>query len=147
MDVRYLHLKADGSLPQIQIAKPFMAIIVGATAVSSDWRDEVSRWLVKNGCLYVLAWGIDCSAWDDSVDHASLEVFDFGEIPEKSLVMTTWHDDESLKDVFSFAQHAAHHPTENIETAVIVDIHERARSATLLGDFAAAAEPAVRRSE
>jgi hypothetical protein len=55
----------------------------------------------------MLAWGLDCSSWDDSVDLANLQAFDFGDIPDHEHVMTTWHDEESLAEVFQFAkQHA-----------------------------------------
>jgi hypothetical protein len=55
----------------------------------------------------MLAWGRDCSSWDDSVDLANLQAFDFGDIPPNEFVMTTWHEEDSLAEVFQFAkQHA-----------------------------------------
>ena len=69
----------------------------------ADWQDEVSRWLVDSGCLYMMAWGPRCSSWDDSVDWANIGSFGDEEIPDAAFVMTTWHDDEPLDEVFWFA--------------------------------------------
>jgi hypothetical protein len=43
------------------------------------------------GCLYMMAWGIDCSIRDDAVDWANISDFDFKPIPPERFVMTTWH--------------------------------------------------------
>ena len=70
--------------------------------VNSEWRQTVSEWLVDQGCLYMMAHGDECSLWDDSVDIANLEAFDwnFDDIPEDKHVTTTWHENESLEEVF-----------------------------------------------
>ena len=57
----------------------------------------------------MMAWGKDCNLWDDSVDWANIEQFQYNEIPDESFVMTTWHEDETLKDVFWFAKNVAYH--------------------------------------
>lgn len=77
--------------------------------VLPDRREKVSKWLVQSGCVYMMAWGKDCNLWDDSVDWANIEQFQYNEIPDESFVMTTWHEDETLKDVFWFAKNVAYH--------------------------------------
>ena len=55
----------------------------------------------------MMAWGMDCSAWDFSVDEASLG----GQIPNGDFVITTWHDNEPVEEAFWFAQFCAVHPS------------------------------------
>ena len=117
-------------MPALKII-PFRVVVVVAEKVNEDWREQVSRWLVASGCLYMMAWGDECSRWDDSVDHANLEEFDYGDIPEERFVMTTWHERESLAEVFWFAEHCACHPTIELAT-VILDIAATPRESELL---------------
>jgi len=98
--------------------------------VTDDWREQVSRWLVASGCLYMMARGDECSRWDDSVDYANLEAFDYGDIPDERFVMTTWHERQSLAEVFWFAAHCAYHPTIELAT-VILDIAAAPREAEI----------------
>ena len=86
----------------------------------------------------MMAWGNDSSSWDDSVDFANLEEFDFRDIPAKDLVMTTWHENESLAEVYGFAKRFATHPDAPIENTIIVDISTAERGAKLLSEFDAA---------
>ena len=84
-------------LPDISNLNPFRAVVAIEETVTQEWQSEVSRWLVESGCLYLMAWGNNCSSWDTSVDIANLEAFDYEDIPEVNFVMTTWHEDEPLK--------------------------------------------------
>lgn len=69
-----------------------------------------------------MAWGKNCSSWDDSVDEASIDLFFPAESPDDKFVMTTWHERESLEDVFWFAKNGAIHPTVRLERTVLVHI-------------------------
>ncbi len=75
--------------------------------MSDEEQVEISRWLVESGCIYMIAWGIDCSSWDDYVDLASIEFNSYEESPDAEVIMTTWHDSNTLEEVFKFAKHAA----------------------------------------
>jgi hypothetical protein len=133
--VSYLHLPAGQTPPSLEGWGPFRAVLVIEQAVTHDWRSLVSAWLVSRQCLYMVAWGIDCSAWDDSVDYANISAFDFGDIPEDAHVMTTWHDDEPLSEAFWFAAHSAFHPTIALDRTLIVHISAEAREEALLQAF------------
>lgn len=89
MSVTYLHLPHGGEPPPIDALKPFKAVVVLDQAVSDDWQGRVSDWLVRSGCLYMMAWGPDSGSWDESVDWASLSVVDFAEAPDDRFVMTS----------------------------------------------------------
>lgn len=104
MQEKYERLLPESDLPVLEGFFPYKAVVVAELKVSEEWQGKVSRWLVDTGCRFMMAWGENCSSWDDSVDVASLEKHGFGDIPEEDFVMTTWHDNETLEDVFFFAK-------------------------------------------
>ena len=67
--VRYLQVAPEeASLPDLGSLPRFRAVVLAREVVSNDWRNRVSDWLVAAGCLYMLAWGHECSVWDDALD-------------------------------------------------------------------------------
>lgn len=97
--VEYIHLPFGAELPEIVVG-PRRLLVIAEHVVPTDWMDAVSDWIVKSGCLFMMAWGADCEKWHDSVDYAYLAHHDFGDVAEDSFMMTTWHDDEPLNEVF-----------------------------------------------
>ena len=138
MITEYLQIKAESELPDISAFSPFRAVIVIDEIVTLEWQTQASTWLVKSGCLYMMAWGKECSTWDDSVDIANLEQFNYGEIPEDKFVMTTWHEDESLGEVFWFAKNNAFHPIVVIQNTLLLHISSKNKKAELLLEYARA---------
>ena len=132
MTCSYLHLAPGQAPPDIGTKRPFRAVIVLEQDTSSEWRARVSDWLVQSGCLYMMAWGPESSAWDDSLDWANIATFGGEEIPDDRFVMTTWHDDEPLSETLWFAEHTACHPTVPIDETIIIDIGPQERCAELL---------------
>lgn len=120
--LQYVRLLPDGILPDISEVPPFKAILVIEDAVSELWQWEVSRWLVDSKCRYVMAWGENCASWEEAVDEAGLEAFDYEDIPEDRLIITTQHEDEELSEVFWFAKHCASHSTHELRDTVILHI-------------------------
>lgn len=136
----YLCVKSEEPLPDISGLKPFKAVFVIETRVSTSWRTLASQWLVRSGCLYAMAWGNECESWDDAINRANLELYDYSDIPEDSFVMTTWHVDGPLTDVFRFCRHAAYHPSVNLQRTLILHISNRSREVDLLREFDAIGE-------
>jgi hypothetical protein len=122
MSVRYIQLPPDSELPDLGWSSPYRAIVVVEDTVRTSWQSKVSDWLISSGCLYMLAWGIECGSWDDSVDFSVLEKIDFGDIPDVNFVMTTWHESESLIDVFQFAKYGAFHSDVELENTLILHV-------------------------
>ena len=118
----YVRITPGEPLPDVSQLAPFRAVVVLDGEYSGEWQNEVSDWLIRRGCLYMLAWGPNCSSWDDSVDWANLQEFDFGDIPDHRFVMTTWHEDETLESVLWFAGSTAHHPDIELKETVIVHV-------------------------
>lgn len=113
---------------------PFAAVVMIDTKVSDDWRNTVSEWLVEKGCLYMMAHGDDCSLWNDSLDWAILTAYKFGGIPEDKFVMTSWHEDQNLEEVFFFAINSLpFYPL--IKHTVILDVADTSRDEELLRVF------------
>jgi hypothetical protein len=121
--MRYLRLPPNSDLAPYEGVRPFGAIVAIEAEVTSEWQWKVSKWLVDSGCLYMLAWGRACSSWDDSVDYANLEAFDYGPIPDERSVMTTWHEDESLSDVMNFAKHNMNPMSDKVQLNETVLLH------------------------
>jgi hypothetical protein len=103
--------------------RPFAAVVAIEENVDPEWQWQMSKWLVESGCLYMMAWGIDCSSWDDSVDYANLEIYNYGDIPKDKHVMTTWHDTQPLEEVFDFAKRHARPMSDEIQIRETIVFH------------------------
>jgi hypothetical protein len=121
--MRYLRFQPNSELLPYEGVRPFGAIVAIEAEVTSEWQWQVSKWLVEAGCLNMLAWGRDCSSWDDSVDYANLEAFNYDDIPAERQIMTTWHEDESLREVMNFAKHNMVAMSDDVEIKETVLLH------------------------
>jgi len=70
----------------------------------------------------MMAWGFNCSSWDDSVDIANIEQFKSADIPEDQFVMTTWHPDKPLSEAFWFCKNCASHPVVQLKRTVVIHV-------------------------
>lgn len=134
--VQYIHLAPDTPPSGSIFSRPFSAVVVIAADVTPDWRHVVSEWLVEEGCLCMMAWGRDCSLWDDSVDFANLERHNW-DVPAGKSVMTTWHNDEPLSDVLWSADNFVFEWSDQkqFKHLVILDICEAARESEMMELF------------
>ena len=78
----------------------------------------------------MMAFENECGLWDDSVDYANMEAFDYEEIPDEADVMTTWHEGQTMGEVFRFSAFLASNPT--VDLTLIIDISAEVRSKELL---------------
>jgi len=120
--MEYLRISNEAALPDISRLKPYKSIIVAEMTLSPEQQATVSEWLVKTGCLYMMAWGIGCDQWESAVDIANLGEFSSGEIPKEAFVMTTCHNSEPLEEVFWFAKNSAFHPEVELQNTLILHI-------------------------
>lgn len=134
MKLDYLLLNPEHALPRMDI-RPFRAVLIAEKPASAGWRNEVAGWLVNSGCLYFIAWGENCEEWHDSVDWSVLENFDFGEIPNDQFVMTTWHANEPLSEVFWFAGNCASHPDVELDETVLVHVSDKGKRRVILDAY------------
>ena len=136
--VEYVQVEPGTTPPTIGASQPFRAVVIIESAVSPEWQSSISDWLVQSGCLYMMAWGENCSSWDDSVDRANIEQFKPAEIPASEFVVTTWHERESMEEVFWFSKNNAFHPTVKLRRTVLVHISFRNKHDELLKAYARA---------
>lgn len=134
MGLQYLHLRPDEAPPPVG-SRPSRAVIVSDVEVTQDWRNRIAQWLLQSGCLYVVAWGVECEVWHDTVDWTNLEAFDFGDIPDEKFVMTTWHPDEPLSEALWFAGQCAFHPHVKLDETAIIHITNEAEEAGMLDAY------------
>ncbi|MGE8132553.1 DUF7684 family protein [Novosphingobium subterraneum] len=139
MQPEYSLLAPNHALPSVG-AKPFLAILIADERVPDAWRNQIAEWLIANGCLYFVAWGVDCEVWHDSVDWANLEAHGFGDIPDDRFVMTTWHDKESLSEALWFGGNCASHPDVELKSAHILHVASKKERARVLEAFRTAQE-------
>jgi hypothetical protein len=62
---------------------------------------DLVRPLVSHGLVYFCAWGDNCELAHDAVDRADIERMRI-EDHEDYVIMTTWHHEEALEEVFWF---------------------------------------------
>ena len=134
--LEYHRIQEGSPLPDLGRGRAFKVILVLEQAVSDEWQTHVSQWLVESGCLYAMVWGQDCGTWDDAIDWADIERFDFEEAPDDKFVMTTWHEDEALEEVFLFSKEWAKHPAVELRDLVVLHVGDRDRR----GEFEAMAD-------
>ena len=120
-EVVYLCLNPESELPKLSLGS-FRALVMIESEVSTLWQHAVSDWLVRSGCLQMMAWGLGCSSWDDSVDWANISQFAHGDIPDESFVLTSWHEDQSLQEVMHFCKHFADHPFAELRSTLLSHI-------------------------
>jgi hypothetical protein len=132
----YLQLPPGSEPPALDHLAPFLAIVLSEEESPELWQADIARWLVASGCRYVLAWGKDCAAWQEMVDDASLEAFDYEDVPEEDAVLTTRHEDEEREEVFWFAKHRAAHPGHSFKATVILDISALGRKDEIEAEYA-----------
>jgi hypothetical protein len=118
----YIHLKPEGELPKLPDLGEFKVAIVLREPVSRNWQFDVSKWLVGCGCKYGCSWGVNCSDWDDSIDYAAIDASGSGIIGNDELIMTTWHENESMSEFFDFVKRFAVHPNFNLGCLLILEI-------------------------
>lgn len=132
MAIHYLQVEADTPLPQLPELSLFKVVILCEMAVTADWQSAVSDYMVRSGCLYMMAWGIECSSWDDAFDWANIFQFDLKDVPEDKSVMTTWHEDETIEEAFHFCKFHAQHPAVSVEDVLIFHITNQDASKEML---------------
>jgi hypothetical protein len=133
--VEYLCVMPGATLAPPTIQVPIRTVVIVEAEVTPAWQELASNWLVKSGCLFMMAWGEKCSSWDDSVDIANLEAFNYAEIPEDKFIITTWHSNEPLTEVFRFSKNLAFHPKVTLESTLLFHISVQNKEHELLQAF------------
>jgi hypothetical protein len=136
--MKYIQLTDTAPLPNVAALRPFKAVVIVEATVDAARQAAVSEWLVGSGCLYMMTWGQGCSSWNDAVNLANLEAFNFADIPDTQLVITTCHENQPLHEVFWFSKYTAMHPCFPLDNILLLHLSPMAREAALSADYARA---------
>jgi hypothetical protein len=62
---------------------------------------DIAAAVIRAGATYICCWGPDCERFHDCFDEADFVIN--GEASDSRVLMTTWHDDESLENALWYA--------------------------------------------
>jgi hypothetical protein len=92
---------------QVLPTSPYFGLFLAADAREVKALDigRLAQALVPRGLAYLCAWGPDCERVHDCFDEVLNE--SVLEPTEDNVVMTTWHDDESLEEALWYFMNSA----------------------------------------
>ena len=103
----------------------YKCLILNEYKIDEEYHWTVCEHLVETGCRWMLAWGIDGTLWDDSVDLVEINKF-LPEIegPDDEFVLITWHDNDTLEEVIHFTKFGAveTYDAKPLHDVVIIDL-------------------------
>ena len=100
--IEYLHIKRPYSFTSPFKGADFVALIYAVDEnITYEEQEAISDQIVTSGCRYAVCAGYKSSSWDDSIDMADIKR-NGGEVRDENLVMTSWHDNESLENIVFF---------------------------------------------
>ena len=129
----YQHVPFDTDVSIPSNMGKYKCLLLIERPVEDAFRQDVSRMLIKSGCIYAMAWGMGCSLWDDSVDYANIEEFSNGIIPDAQFVVTTWHEEDTLEEMLEYAKIVAvnSYANEPLHNLLVLDFIKENRAATI----------------
>jgi hypothetical protein len=84
----------------------FVCLVVwDAVDVEDETITHLAQQLLLSGAVYVCAWGPDCMRVHDLVDAVAVDSSEAGD--NEAVVMTTWHEDESISEAVWFSRRCA----------------------------------------
>ena len=98
-------------------------IAMDARPMSVDEISNIANWALDQGAVYVCAWGPDCERVHDIIDEVLVDRN--SDTTDEDVIMTTWHDDETLEEALWFAVNSAFPAgayTETCKTLVAVAV-------------------------
>ena len=119
--LEYQFLPTDQPVVVPPVFQIYKCLILIERKVGEAYQYEVSKLLVETGCRWSLSRGLDCISWDDSVDWANIDQFTGTTIPEDNLVVTTWHERDTLEEVVEFSTQCRDHMGKLIEDTLVLD--------------------------
>ena len=147
--MRPVYCAAGNALAAIHAAltrfqAPFKTVFIANSGSDGDAQEVdgiqqsvIAQLLVEAGCLYFMATGPEARSWQDAVNLANLQAWDFGKIPDDKLIICTHHGNESLKDVFWYCKHTAMHPCAPLDEVCIMQTGDALPEARVMADFLA----------
>ncbi len=104
-DLYFLPLDRLSQFPErIEIPDQCFSVFLALDAVGLDQAviSNIARTLLRAGAVYFCCYGPDCGRVHDIIDEEELAQIIDGKKDNGSVIMTTWHDDETLMDALWF---------------------------------------------
>jgi hypothetical protein len=81
-------------------SRHFIALVACDTSSASvDEMSDAATWLLSQGAVVIATWGPGCERFHDIIDETlSIEP----EEPDDAVILTTWHDSDSLAEAVWF---------------------------------------------
>ena len=101
-DLYFLPIRASNSFPEsISIPSQNFAVFLALDATGLDHTliSSIALPLLRAGAVYFCCYGPDCERVHDIIDE---EIFNLELEKDSSVIMTSWHDDETLLDALWF---------------------------------------------
>lgn len=105
----------------------YVALLWAADATFSEVaRMKVVHALVDSGCRYIVCGGTNCERWHDEADLASVSLSTQSDSSrsEMPVVMTSWHDGESIEEVVSFAANCTNSDNHDFKNFLVLIVGE-----------------------
>jgi len=113
-------------MPPTKAGEHFMLFLAwDARGVPDETMFAFARRLVQAGLSYIVAWGPDCERVHDIFDDAGIfENLESNSADAEALIMSTWHEHESLAEALWFALHCAYpaSPYEATTTSMVLAV-------------------------
>lgn len=95
-----------------------LLLVVGDNRWQPDDQHRLSERFVRTGCRFAVCFGPSSSSWDDSIDMVG--VLDLCDGQPDHLVMTSWHDAETLEEAVAFFAERTHFEDWSTREYVVV---------------------------
>ena len=80
-------------------------LAMDARTMSVDEIGNIANWALDQGAVYLCAWGPDCERVHDIIDEVVCNRNP--DETDEDVIMTTWHEDETLEEALWFAVNSA----------------------------------------
>ncbi|MEA2239356.1 MAG: hypothetical protein QOC81_4080 [Thermoanaerobaculia bacterium] len=115
-------------LPPTKLAGQHFVLFLAwdASAIADEAIFAFARQLIRVGLSYVVAWGPDCERVHDIFDDADILENPESNVAEtETVIISTWHNSDSLEEALWFAMHSAYpappyEPTTISTVAVVI---------------------------
>jgi len=104
-DLFFLALARPADLPRVELTSQHFACFIAwdSEPASAEEISSLVEPLINAGAAYFCTWGKGCQRVHDIVDEIDAYPYDtVGATDEDSVIMTTWHENESLEDALYF---------------------------------------------
>jgi hypothetical protein len=102
----------------------FVGVIWAADSTPTEAdRTKVARTLISSGCRYIVSGGVNCEQWHDDADLVLVNL-DLQSDLKMPMVMTTWHNGESVEKVAFFAAECASFDDHDFRNYLVLIVGE-----------------------